>query len=55
MDGVNSVIDKKFCVSSYLAFRYIEKDKVDFFEGLKHENLPVVQEKEQILVGIVMI
>lgn len=50
MDGVNSVIDKKFCMSSYLAFRYIEKDNVDFFEGLKHENLPVVQEKEQILV-----
>lgn len=45
------MIDKNFCMSSYLAFRYIEKDNVDFFDGLKHENIPVVNRKEQVLVS----
>lgn len=30
------MIDKNFCMSSYLAFRYIERDDADFFEGLHH-------------------
>ena len=30
------MINKDFCCSSYLALRYIEKDNVDFFPGLKH-------------------
>lgn len=34
------MIDKKFCMSSYLAFRYIEREGMDFFEGLHHENIP---------------
>lgn len=51
MDGVERVIDKNFCMSSYLAFRYIERDNVDFFEGLKHENMPLVHEEEQVLVS----
>lgn len=33
--------DKKFCMSSYLSFRYIEKDEMDFYEGLEHKNIPV--------------
>ena len=32
------MIDKDFCLSSYMAFRYIFKEGVDFFEGMKHEN-----------------
>ena len=32
------MIDKDFCLSSYIAFRYIWKDGVDFAEGLHHEN-----------------
>ena len=32
------MVDKNFCMSSYLAFRYIEKDGVDFFEGMQHKN-----------------
>ena len=35
------MIDKKYCMSSYLAFRYIEKQDVDFFDGLKHELIPI--------------
>ena len=30
--------DKNFCMSSYLAYRYIEKDGVEFAEGLRHKN-----------------
>ena len=26
-------------MSSYLAFRYIEQDGMDFYEGLRHENI----------------
>lgn len=32
------MIDKKFCMSSYLAFRYIEKDNVDFYKETRHRN-----------------
>lgn len=30
--------DKDFCLSSYIAFRYIWKDGVDFAEGFQHKN-----------------
>lgn len=30
------MIDKKYCMSSYLAFRYIEDPDKDFYEGLRH-------------------
>ena len=33
------MIDKKYCMSSYMAFRFIEKDDVDFGDGLKHKNI----------------
>lgn len=32
------MVDKQYCMSSYLALRYIEKENVDFFDGLHHEN-----------------
>ena len=39
------MVDKKFCMSSYLAFRYIEKDDKEFTVGLHHEyygsNVPL--------------
>ena len=31
------MIDKDFCLSSYIALRYIWKEGVDFAEGQKHE------------------
>lgn len=40
------MIDKNFCMSSYLAFRYIEKDNVDFYNGLHHKNIPLVPSTE---------
>lgn len=33
------MVDKKYCMSSYLAFRYIERDDTDFYEGLRHVNI----------------
>ena len=35
------MIDKQFSMSSYLAFRYIEREGMNFYEGLKSFNIPV--------------
>ncbi|MGM9806040.1 MAG: asparagine synthase C-terminal domain-containing protein [Candidatus Aphodosoma sp.] len=32
------MVDKDFCLSSYMAFRYIWKDGVDFCDGFQHKN-----------------
>lgn len=40
------MIDKQFCMSSYLVFRYIEKEGMEFVEGLQHRtNVQVDQAK----------
>lgn len=44
------MIDKKYCMSSYMAFRYIEDDNKEFYEGMHHRNISLVDEKERILV-----
>lgn len=44
------MIDKNFCMSSYLAFRYIEKNDVDFFQGLHHENIIPISDDKKISV-----
>lgn len=44
------MVDKKFCMSSFLAFRYIEKDDMDFYEGMRHENFHPTPDAEKILV-----
>lgn len=44
------MIDKNFCMSSYLAFRYIEKDDVDFYEGMHHKNIVPVPDDEKTAV-----
>lgn len=33
------MVDKEYCMSSYLALRYIEADDKDFFPGLHHRNI----------------
>lgn len=33
------MIDKQYCMSSYMAFRYIEKDDMDFYPGMHHKNI----------------
>lgn len=45
------MINKDFCLSSYIAFRYIFKDDMDFYEGFKHENIKPVKEEDKILVS----
>ena len=44
------IVDKNFCMSSYMALRYIEKDDIDFYPGLHHENIKPVPIKERIFV-----
>lgn len=39
------MVDKNFCMSSYLAFRYIERDDVEFYAGLHHKNFVPVKDK----------
>ena len=46
----NSVADKDFCLSSYIAFRYIWKDGMDFFKGFRHSNYQPIPENERIPV-----
>lgn len=45
------MIDKIYCMSSYLAFRYIERDDADFFSEMKHKNLPIITDNEKIKVS----
>lgn len=42
--------DKNYCMSSYLAFRYIENDAKDFYENTHHQNiLPIPDAQKQIV------
>ena len=44
------MVDKKYCMSSFLAFRYIEKDGVEFKEGLHHTlDIPYPEEKRVLV------
>ena len=42
--------DKDFCLSSYMAFRYIWKDGMDFYEGFHHKNYCAIPDAERIPV-----
>lgn len=44
------MVDKNFCMSSYLAFRYIEKDDMDFFPNMHHQNVKKIPKESRILV-----
>ena len=33
------MIDKKYCMSSYMAFRFIEKDNVDFYIAFRNREV----------------
>lgn len=41
------MIDKNYCMSSFLAFRYIVDDDKEFKEGVRHYTYKPVPEKEQ--------
>ena len=42
--------DKDYCMSSYLAFRYIENDNKDFYDGMRHKNIPLIPDSEKTFV-----
>ena len=42
--------DRDFCLSSYIAFRYIWKDGMDFAEGFQHKNYRPAEDNERIAV-----
>ena len=44
------MVDKDFCLSSYMAFRFIWKDGVDFCEGFQHKNFTPLSDAERIPV-----
>ncbi len=43
------MVDKDYCMSSYLALRYVEKENVDFFEGIKYKR-PHLKDGEKVYV-----
>ena len=45
------MVDKDYCCSSYLALRTIEKDNMNFFEGLDHKNATITALADRIQVG----
>lgn len=45
------MVDKDFCCSSFLAFRYIEKDGVEFFDGLHHRGYVLPKKDECTPIG----
>lgn len=42
--------DKKFCMSSYMAFRYVEDPDKNFYEGMTHTNFSPLPDEQRILV-----
>lgn len=45
------MVDKNYCMSSYLAFRYVEKDDVEFAEGIRHKTAKIPEKKDCRLVS----
>ena len=45
------MVDKKYCMSSYMAFRYVEDENTDFFEGLQHKNFKPLADDKKIAVA----
>lgn len=44
------MVDKDFCLSSYMAFRYIWKDGMEFYDGFKHSNYQPLELSKRIPV-----
>ena len=43
-------INKEYCCSSFLAFRYIYEKDMDFADGLKHEHFVQIPDSKKVLV-----
>lgn len=44
------MIDKQYCMSSYLTFRYIVDANKDFFEDMRHQVYNLIPEEKRVLV-----
>ena len=44
------IVDKDFCLSSYMAFRYTFDNEHEYFEGMKHQNFIPISEDKKTLV-----
>ena len=44
------MLDKQFCLSSYIAYRYIYKEDMEFYPGMKHELYKSIPVEERIPV-----
>lgn len=44
------MVNKKYCMSSYMAFRYIERDDMDFYVGMHHKNIKLFPDNKRIIV-----
>lgn len=45
------MVDKNYCMSSYLALRYIEDSSKEFAEGMQHRNLRLAAPKDRVPVS----
>ena len=45
------MINRDFCLSSYIAFRYIWKDDMDFADGMRHDLIAAIPASERIAVA----
>lgn len=45
------MVDKEYCMSSFLAFRYIERDDKDFYDGMHHTMIKSIPDIEKMPVG----
>lgn len=44
------MVNKDFCLSSYIAYRYIYKENIEFYEGMKHELYKAIPFEKRIPV-----
>lgn len=44
------MVDKKYCMSSYMAFRYIEDEDKEFYENQHHQNIIPIPDEQRELV-----
>lgn len=45
-----SCVNKEFCLSSYIAFRYIWKNGIDFYRGFNHQLYQAIPDEERVPV-----
>lgn len=44
------MVDKNYCMSSYMAFRFVERDDMDFFPNMKHKIFHRVEKKDKKII-----